>query len=150
MDTVDQTKPFGVEGHKAFGMHLSEGHMQRPLFGSNVTQTVHWQVDAFSDSDACDARQQQRIGVQIVYTAQFLVQSAIVFWRQGSGEILRTRREVFADDEAGLDGMALGGQIVEQPAKAEQTLLTSMVANGRAQFAKPAKPTEHMGIATEL
>lgn len=49
-----------------------------------------------------------------------------------------------------LEGMALSGQIVEQSAKAEQTLLASMVANRGAQFAKPAKPTQHVGIATEL
>lgn len=46
--------------------------------------------------------------------------------------------------------MALGGQVVEQTAKAEETLLACVVANRRAQFAKPAKPTQHMGIATEL
>ena len=46
--------------------------------------------------------------------------------------------------------MALGGQIIEQAAKAEETLLARVVANRRAQFAKPAKPTQHMGIAAEL
>jgi hypothetical protein len=120
------------------------------LFGSNVTQTVERQVDAFSDTDAGGASQQESIGIQIVCAAQFLLQSPIVFRRQGSGKILWTRRKVFADDETRLEGMALSGQIVEQSTKAEQTLLASMVANRRAQFAKPAKPTQHVGIATEL
>ena len=46
--------------------------------------------------------------------------------------------------------MALGGQVVEQTTKAEETLLASVAANRRAQFAKPAKPTQPMGITTEL
>ena len=61
-----------------------------------------------------------------------------------------TRREVFADNEAWPDVVALGGQIIKQPAKAEQTLLTSMMADRRAQLAKPPEPTQHVGIATEL
>jgi hypothetical protein len=49
-----------------------------------------------------------------------------------------------------LDTVPLGHQVIEQTAQAEETLLASVVANRRAQFAKPAKPTQHMGIATEL
>jgi hypothetical protein len=76
---VDHSQPFGIKGHKAFGVHLSEGHMQSPLFGSDVTHTVQCQVDAFSDTDPCEAHQQQRIGVQIVFTAQCLLQQSIIF-----------------------------------------------------------------------
>jgi hypothetical protein len=107
-------------------------------------------VDAFSDTDTGDSHQEQRIGVHIVGTTQFRLQASIVFRGQRPGEIFGANREVFADDEAGLDGMALGGQVVEQTTQAEETLLASVVANRRAQFAKPAKPTQHMGIATEL
>ena len=149
-DTVDQPKPSGIEGHKAFGMHLSERHMQRPLFGSNVTQTVQRQVYAFPNADAGKAHQQQGIGVQVVCTAQFLLQPSIIFRGQGSGEILGTYREVFAEDETRLDTMALGGQVIESASKAEQTLLPSMVADRRTQLAKPPEPTQHVGIATEL
>jgi hypothetical protein len=78
------------------------------------------------------------------------LQASIVFRRQRPGKVFGTNREVFAEDETRLDGMTLGGQVVEQTAQAEETLLASVVANRRAQFTKPAKPTEHMGIATEL
>ena len=108
-DAVYQSKAFGIEGHQAFGVHLSEGHMQCPLFGSDVTHTVQCQVDAFSDTDTSDSHQEQRIGVQIVGTTQFRLQASIVFRRQRPGEIFGANREVFADDEAGMDGMALGG-----------------------------------------
>ncbi len=46
--------------------------------------------------------------------------------------------------------MALGRQVVEQAAKAEQALLAGMVAYWRTQFAKPAEPAQHVGIAAEL
>jgi hypothetical protein len=46
--------------------------------------------------------------------------------------------------------MALGGQVVEQAAKAKEALLASVIANRRAQFTKPAKPTQHVRIAAEL
>jgi hypothetical protein len=108
-DAVYQSTTFGIEGHKAFAVHFSEGHMQRPLFGSDVTHTVQRQVDAFSDTDTGDSHQEQRIGVHIVGTTQFRLQASIVFRRQRPGEIFGTNREVFADDEAGMDGVALGG-----------------------------------------
>ena len=46
--------------------------------------------------------------------------------------------------------MTLEGQVIEQPAKTDQALLTRMVADRRTQLAKPAEPAQHMGIATEL
>ena len=78
-DTVDQSKSFGIEGHKTFAVHFAEGYMQRPLFGFDVTRTVQCQVDAFSDTDTGDSHQEQRIGVHIVGTAQFRLKASIVF-----------------------------------------------------------------------
>jgi len=63
---------------------------------------------------------------------------------------LQAHRKVFADNETGLEGMALGGQVVEQSAKTKQALLASMVAHGWTQLAEPAERAQHMGIATEL
>ena len=147
---VYQSQSFGIEGHQAFGVKLAEGNMQCPLFGSDVTQTVEWQVDAFSDADSGDARQQERIGIQVVGAAQFLLAGVDRLPGTEAWEIFGTSRKIFADDETGLDGMALGGQVVEQAAKTEQTLLASVVANRRTQLAKPAEPAQHMGIAAEL
>jgi hypothetical protein len=92
---------------------LAEGNVQCPLFGRDVTQTIDWQVDAFSNPDSRDTSQQEGIGIQAVGTAQFLLQSLIIFRRQRPGEILGTDRKIFADDEARLETMALGGQVVE-------------------------------------
>ena len=88
-------------------------------------------MDAFSNPDPREASQQESIRIEIVGATQFLLQPLVVFQRQRPGEVFGTNREVFADDETGLDGMALGGQVVEQTAKAEETLLASVVANRR-------------------
>jgi hypothetical protein len=120
------------------------------LFGSNVTQAVECQVDTFSDADACDASQQKSIGVQTVCTVEFLLQSPVVFRRQGSWEILRTCRKIFANNQTGLEEMALEGQIIEKSAKAKQVLLSGVVAQRRILFAEPTEPPQNVGIATEL
>src|SRR5215467_3839902 len=46
--------------------------------------------------------------------------------------------------------MALEGQVVEQPAKTEQTLLSCMFTDRRTQLTQPPEPAPHMGIATKL
>jgi hypothetical protein len=107
-------------------------------------------VDAFSNADSCETSQQESIGIKAVCPAQFLLKSSIIFRRQRSGEIFRTRRKVLAEDKTGLERMTLEGQVIEQPAKTEQALLTRMVADRRAQLAKPSEPAQHMRIATEL
>ena len=102
-------------------------------------------MDAFSNSNTRDTSQQEGIGIQAVGTTQFFLQSLIVFRRQRPGEILGTNRKVFADDQARLEAMALGGQVIEQTAKTEQELLTRMVAYRRTQVAKPAEPASMWG-----
>jgi hypothetical protein len=129
---------------------LSERNVQCPLFGPHVAKTIEREVDAFSNTDSCDTSQQERIGIKAVGPAQFLLKSPIIFRRQRSGKIFRTRRKVLAEDKAGLERMTLEGQVIEQPAKTKQALLTRMVAHRGAQLAKPAEPTQHVGIATEL
>ena len=67
--------------------------MQRPLFRSELTQTVEWQVDTFSDADSGKASQQEGIGIQVVFAAQFVLEPMIIFRGQRSGEIFRERAE---------------------------------------------------------
>jgi hypothetical protein len=79
------------------------------LFGSEVPLTIEWQVDAFSNADAGDASQQERIGIEVVCAAQFLLKPFIIFRRQRPWEIFRTNREIFANNETRVDGVALEG-----------------------------------------
>jgi hypothetical protein len=51
------------EHTRAFEACWSRRNLQRPLFRSELTQTVEWQVDAFSDDvDSGKASQQEGIG----------------------------------------------------------------------------------------
>ena len=81
--------------------------MQCPLFGPQVTLTIEWQVDAFSNADSGDASQQESIGIEVVCSAQFLLKPFIVFRRQRPGEILRTNGKILANNETRMNGMAL-------------------------------------------
>jgi hypothetical protein len=69
---------------------LAEGNVQCPLFRRDVTQTIEWQVDAFSNPDPRETSQQEGIGIQAICTVQFFLKSLIVFRRQRPGEILGT------------------------------------------------------------
>jgi len=91
---------------------LSEGNMKRPLFRSDVTQTVEWQVDTFSDADSSKASQQEGIGIWIIFAAQFVLEAMIIFRGQRSGEVFRECRKIFGNNEAGLELVALSCQIV--------------------------------------
>ena len=60
------------------------------------------------------------------------------------------RWEVLQPDEVGLDGMAVGGQVVEQTAELQQVIPAGFVAQRRILFAQPSEPSEHMGVAAKL
>ena len=56
-------------------MQFAERDMQRPLVRADLAQTVQRQIDAFADADSGGAREQERIGRQVVGAAQFLLQA---------------------------------------------------------------------------
>jgi len=82
--------------------------MQCPLFRSDLTQTVEWQVDTFSDADSGKASQQEGIGIEIIFAAQFVLEAMIIFRGQRSGEVFRECRKIFGNNETGLELVALG------------------------------------------
>ena len=53
-------------------------------------------------------------------------------------------------DEVWRNGVAVGGQIVEHPAKTEQIAAAGLIGQRRLLFAQMAEPGEEMGIAAEL
>jgi hypothetical protein len=107
-------------------------------------------VDTLSNADPGDASQQEGIGIKVVCPVQFLLESLIIFRRQRPGEILRANRKISLDNETGVEGMPLEGQISQQAPKTEQMLFAGGVAQGRILIAEPTEPAQHMGIASEL
>lgn len=139
-----------IGGDQAFGVQLAERDMRRPLIRPDLAQTVQREIDALTDADSSSASEQERIGWQVIGPAQLLPQQLIVLWRERSGQILGPWREVLAADEVRLDGVAIGGQIVEPAAEAQQVVSAGFIAQGRILFAHPAEPAEQMGIAAKL
>lgn len=136
--------------NQAFRVQLANGYMHRPLVPSDLAQTIQRQIDTFADADSRGASERQSIGGQVVCTTQFPLQELIVLRGKRSGQIMRMRREVLAANQAGLDGVAVGGQIVEQTAETEEEILAGLVAQRRILFAQLAEPGEQMGIAPQL
>jgi hypothetical protein len=147
---LEQSYSFRVERHQAFGVKLSQRNVQCPLFGPDVAQTIKGQVDTLSNADPGEASQQEGIGIKVVCPVQFLLESLIIFRRQRPGEILGANRKISLDNETGVEGMPLEGQINQQAPKTEQMLFAGGVSQGRILIAEPTEPTQHMGIATEL
>ena len=48
--------------------------------------------------------------------------------RERPGQITRMRRKVLATNQSGLDGVAVGGEIVAQTAETEEAILAGLIA----------------------
>ena len=139
-----------VGRHQAFGVQFAYGDMQRPLVHTDLPQTVQREIDALADADSGGASEQQCIGRQVVGAAQFLLQQLIVLGRKRSWQVPGLRRKVVATDEVGRKAMAIGGQIVQQPAETDQKVGAGFITQGRLSLAQRAEPAKQMGIAAEL
>jgi hypothetical protein len=74
----------------------------------------------------------------------------IVLRREWPGQILGPRREVLAVNQVRLDGVAIGGEIVQQTAKAKQVICAGFIAQGRSLLTHPAEPAEQVGLAAKF
>ena len=125
--------------------------MQRPLVIAQRTETVQGEVDAFSETDSGETDKQQRVGVQIVGSPEFLLQQLIVLRGEWSGKVMLPRGKILGENQSGWQGMAVVGQVVEQAAELDEVSPASGIGQrGIILCAKTAEPTEQMGIATQL
>ena len=129
---------------------LPTGTWRGPLIGSELRETIQGEIDAFADADAGGAGQQEGIGGQVVGAAQFLLQELIVWWRQRFGQIVGPWGEVLAANQVRREGVAVGGEVVEYAAEADQIVDARLVAQGRLLCAQPAEPAEQVGVAAQL
>ena len=68
------------------------------------------------------------MGEQIMVAAEFLLETLIVFQGKRPGKVLWPRREVLGENQAGLQGMAYRGQVIEQAPEVEQVFLAGGIA----------------------
>jgi hypothetical protein len=78
------------------------------------------------------------MGRQVVGAAEFVAEPLIVLGRKRPWQILGARREVLGADEVGRDGVAIGGQILQQTAQAQQIVGAGF--QRRILFTHRAKP----------
>jgi hypothetical protein len=124
--------------------------MERPLIGPHLPQAVQRQIAAFAEADSRSADEQEGIGVEIIGSAEFLLQELILLRGERSGQIAGFGREVFSTNEIGLNRVAIGGQIAQQPADLEEALDAGFVFQRWLLFTEPAEPAEQMRIAAQL
>ena len=70
---VDEITDEGIDGDHAFGFEFAEGYMNGPLVWTYGAQAVIGQVDAFADTHAGVAEQQEDISAQIVAAEELLL-----------------------------------------------------------------------------
>ena len=67
------------------------------------------------------------------------------------GELFReSRREILREDQAGLQGMARGNQVLEKTPELVQILLPRAIGQGWILLIEAADPTEQMRITAQL
>jgi hypothetical protein len=58
-------------------------------------------MDAFSETDPSETDQQQRIGVQVVSSPEFLLQQLIVLRGEWSGKVMLPRGKILGENQSG-------------------------------------------------
>src|SRR5260370_8495988 len=124
--------------------------MERLLFSSYLPQAVQRQVDAFAAADPGGADEQECIRVEIIGSEQLLLQEMIVLRGKRFGKIVRWWREVFSTNEIVLNGVAVGGKIIQQAAKTNEGIDAGCIAQGQLLFTQPTEPAEQMRITAQL
>jgi hypothetical protein len=140
----------GIDGNQTFVVQFADRDMKGPGVSSYLPEAIQAQTDTFADADTCGPHEQQRIGIQVVGATELLLQEPIVLRRKRSGQIPGRWREVLRTDEIRRNGVAVGSQIAEHPAKAEQIAAAGLVGQRRLMFAEMAEPGKQVGIAAEL
>ena len=93
---VNEIADEGIDGNHAFGLELAEGNMDRPLVRPCGSQAVIRQIDAFADTHAGVAEEQEDISAEIVAAEQLLLQELILLRGERPGQTLRCARDIFA------------------------------------------------------
>jgi hypothetical protein len=63
---------------------------------------------------------------------------------------LRRWREIFGEDQPGLQGIVFAGKVVKQAAETDQIDPARAIGQGRIFLVQAADPAEQMGIAAQL
>ena len=90
------------------------------------------------------------MGGQVIGTPQLLLEALIMVRRERSGKVMRELREILGEDQAGLQGMVLRCEIVEQTTESVQVMRAADIGQARRFLAEAAKPAKQMRVAAQL
>ena len=107
-------------------------------------------MGAFADADSGGAEEQEGIRFQIVGSTQFLLHQVVLLERKRSGKIAGLWRKILRTNKFGEKGVALGGQVLQQPPETIEMNGAGSVTEGRSVLAQRTEPAEEMGIAAQL
>ena len=102
----------GIDGDHAFGLEFAEGDMNGPLVWTRGAQAVIGEIDAFADTHAGVAEQQEDISAEIVAAHELLLQELILLGGERSWQTLGRARNILAQQQVGQFGEMAGARPV--------------------------------------
>src|SRR5258707_3502488 len=117
---LDEVTAEGIDGYHALGLEFAEGNMDGPLVGACGAQAVIGQVDAFADTHAGRAEQEEDISAKIVATHELLLEELILLGGERPWQSVRGARNILAQQQVGqFSEMAGARQFMEDGAQSE-------------------------------
>ena len=141
----------GIDGDHALGLEFAEGNMDGPLVGRRGAQTVIGEVDAFADTHAGVAEQQEDISAEIVAAHELLLEELILLGGERSWQSVGRARNILAQQQVGqFSEMAGASQLMEDGAQSEEPSDAGCRGQRRILGAQVRHPSEEMRIAAQL
>jgi hypothetical protein len=131
---------FFIDRYQAFGMGLTQRHMQGHLLFMDRLQAIDGESDAFAYTDSGGPHEAESIGLQGVGKTELLLQALIVLQRKRSWQIVVAWGKVLATNEVGLQEMPLVGQVAQHTPELDETRLANHIAERRMLLAEEAEP----------
>jgi hypothetical protein len=129
---VNEVTAEDIDGNHALGLEFAEGDMDGPLVRPRRAQTVIGEVDAFADTHAGRAEQQEDISAEIVAAHELLLEELILLGGEGSWQRVRRAWDILAQQQVGqFSAMAGACQLMENGAQREEPTDAGCRCQGR-------------------
>ena len=148
---LDEITAEGIDGYHALGLEFAEGNMDGPLVGACGAQAVIGQVDAFADTHAGGAEQEEDISAKIVATHELLLEELILLGGERPWQSVRRAWNILAQQQVSqFREMAGASQFMEDGAQSKEASDAGCRDQRRSLAAQVRHPSEDMRIAVQL
>jgi len=130
-------------------VELPQWDVKSPSIRSDWPQAICGQIDTFRDSDSRSTSEKQCVCAQVIDAAKFIVQSAIIVWRERFRKELRRYWYILSHDEVCRNEVIGGSQAFEQAPEVNQVRSPCVIRQGsvRMDLAEITEIAEEVGIA---